>query len=62
MLYILDDDQFNAISTSYSCGFVMQSPDKIRYYKSEEQMDFKIEDLKEKDIVCYHNSFNCDKS
>ena len=62
MLYILDDDQFNAISTSYSCGFVMQSPDTIRYYKNEEQIDFKIEDLTEKDIVCYHNSFPCDKT
>jgi hypothetical protein len=62
MLFILDDDQFNSISTSYKCDFIFRSPDTIRYYRSEDQIDFSIEELKKEDFVCYHNSFPCDKT
>jgi hypothetical protein len=62
MLYILDDDKFDAIDTIYNCSFIYNSPDIIRYYKNEGQIDFKIENLSKTDIVCYHNSFPCDKT
>ncbi len=62
MLYILDDDQFNSIRSSYNCDFVLKPSNKICYYKNEDQIDFDISDLRENDFVCFHNSFPCDKT
>ena len=62
MLYILDDDQFNFISTVSNYAFILNSEKSIRYFKNEDQIDFKIDALRIGDFVCYHNSFPCDKT
>ena len=62
MLYILDDDQFDFISTASKYAFILNSEHFIRYYKYENQIDFRIDELSDKDFVCYHNSFPCNKT
>ncbi len=62
MLYILDDDKFNAVSTVYKCDFLFENTDKFKYFKNEREIDFRIEDLTLNDIVCFHNSFESEKT
>jgi hypothetical protein len=62
MLYVLDDDQFNLISKESIYAFILNSGQSIRYYRNEDQIDFKIDELSIGDFVCYHNSFPCDKT
>lgn len=64
MLYIFDDDQHNAISKVYQCDFLLNDncSDFFKYYKSEKDIDISIEMIEPGDVLCFHNSFPCDKT
>lgn len=64
MLYLLDEDHYNAITKTYKCDFIFEEKYRhlIRYYKREEDINFKPEALLKNDVVCFHNSFPNDKT
>lgn len=64
MLYIFDDDQHNAIAKVYNCDFLHKKDQQssFRYYRSENEIDITVEMIQPNDIVCFHNSFPCDKT
>jgi len=59
MLYLLDDDKFDAIINTYSCNFINDElyESKIKYFKNENEIDIDVNILTKEDIICYHNSF-----
>lgn len=59
MIYLLDDDKFDAITKTYKCHFILSDDYgyKLRYYKTEDDVDFRPEKLAPNDVICIHNSF-----
>ena len=58
MIYILDDDQQNAIINLYKCNFVFDSLNSnLSYFKNETDILIDIEKFGNHDFVCFHNSF-----
>lgn len=64
MLYLLDEDNYNAITKTYKCDFIFEEKYQhlVRYYKQEENIDFEPEALLRNDVVCFHDSFPNKKS
>ena len=64
MLYLLDEDHYNAITKTYKCDFIFEEKYRqlIQYYKREKDIDFEYKALLKNDIVCFHNSFPNAKS
>lgn len=64
MLYLLDDDKFDAVIKTYKCEFIFDEiyKNKLRYFKSEDDIDFQPESLTSKDVICFHNSFPSNKT
>ncbi len=59
MLYLLDEDNFDAILKTYKCDFIFEEAymKLLKYYKREDDINFKPESILKTDVVCFHNSF-----
>lgn len=64
MIYLLDDDQHNAIINTYSCNFLFEDlyNSKILYINNEYDIRIDINKLDIFDFVCFHNSFPNEKT
>lgn len=64
MLYLLDDNKFDAIRKTYKCHYIFSDEYgyKLRYYKTEDDVDFSPEMLTPGDVICIHNSFPSEKT
>jgi hypothetical protein len=64
MLYLLDEDRFDAIRKTYRCDYIFNDEyeHKLRYFKAEEDVDFQPEMLTSIDVICIHNSFPSEKT
>lgn len=63
MLYLFDDDKYDAIKKTYNCSFIFEDlyRMKVRYFRNEDEIDIHFNHLTKDDIVCYHNSFPDDR-
>lgn len=59
MLYLLDEDNYDAITKTYKCDFIFEEAYRklIKYYKREDDIDFEFGSILNTDVVCFHNSF-----